>query len=82
MARRRLMPWLRANMSIWLYDDAKKHMLNHGSVYSSYQMDIGSEDFKRVFVTHRIAVSTAVNRTSRISDCDGREREEMLKEDL
>ena len=25
-ARRRLMPWIRANMTAWLYEYAKKHM--------------------------------------------------------
>ena len=44
--------------------------------------DIGSEAFKRCFVTHRKAVTTAVKRRSRASDCGGREREEILKEDM
>ena len=33
-------------------------------------------------MTHRNAVTTAVKRTSRTSECDGKEREEKLKEDL
>ena len=41
-------------------------------VYSSYQMDIGSEAFKRAFVKHRNAVTTAVKRTSKTNGCDGR----------
>ena len=41
-AKRRLMPWFRANMTAWLYEYAKKHMSNHSRVYSSYQMDVGS----------------------------------------
>ena len=57
-------------------------MSKHSRVYSAYQLDIGSGTFKRAFATHRNAVSTAVKRMSRTSDCDGREREEMLKEDL
>ena len=81
-ARRRLMPWFRANMTIWLYEYAKKHMSKHSRVYSAYQLDIGAGAFKRAFVTHRNTVTTAVKRTSRTSDCDGREKEEMLKEDL
>ena len=52
------------------------------SVYSAYQLDIGAGAFKRAFVTHRNAVINAVKRTSRTSECDGRGREEMLKEDL
>ena len=31
-ARRRLMPWFRANMTTWLYEYAKKHMSKHSSV--------------------------------------------------
>ena len=51
-------------------------------MYSLYQMNIGLEAFKRAFVTHRKAVTTAVKKTLETNDCDGREREEMLKEDV
>ena len=81
-ARRRLMPWFRANMTAWLYEYAKKHMSKHGRVYITYQLDIGAGGFRRAFVTHRNAVTTAVKRISRTSERDGREKEEMLKEDL
>ena len=81
-ARRRLMPWFRANMTSWLYEYAKKHMSKQSRVYSAYQLDIGAGAFKRTFVTHRNAVTTAVERTSRTSECGGRGREEMLKEGL
>ena len=78
-ARRRLMPWFRANMTAWLYEYAKKHMSKHGRVYSTYQLEIGAGAFKRAFVTHRNAVTTAVKRISRMSERDGRKKEEMLK---
>ena len=81
-ARRRLMPWFRANITAWLYEYAKKHMSKHGRVYSEYQLDIGAGAFKRAFVTHRNAVTTAVKIISRTSERDGREKEEMLKEHL
>ena len=81
-ARRRLMPWFRANMTAWLYEYAKKHMSKHGRVYSGYQLDIGAGAFKRAFVTHRNAVTTAVKRISRTSERRGKEKEEMSKEDL
>ena len=68
-------------MTAWLYDYAKKHMSKHSRVYSSYQLDIGAGAFMRAFVTHRNAVITAVKETSRTSECDRREREEMLKEE-
>ena len=47
-ARRRLMSWFRAQMTACVYEYAKKHMSKHSRAYSSYQMDIGSEGFKRV----------------------------------
>ena len=81
-ARIRLMPWFRADMTAWLYEYAKKHKSKHSRVYSAYQLDIGAGAFKRAFVTHRNAVTTAVKRTSRMSECNGREKEEILKEDL
>ena len=73
-ARRRLMPWFRANMTAWLYEYAKKHLSKHSRVYSVYQLEIGAGVFRRTFVTHRNAVITAVKRTSRTSECDGKEK--------
>ena len=81
-ARRRLILWFRTNMTAWLYDYSKKHMSKHSRVYSAYQLDIGARAFKRAFVTHRNAVTTAVKRTSRTSECNGSEKEETLKEDM
>ena len=69
-------------MTAWLYEYAKKHMSKHNRVYSVYQLDIRAGAFKRAFETRRNAVTNAVKRTSRTSECDGREKEEMLKEDL
>ena len=51
-------------------------------ILQKYQLDIGAGVFKQAFVTQRNAATTKVKRTSRTSECDGREREEMLKEDL
>ena len=72
-ARRRLNPWFRAKMTAWLYEYAKKHMSKHGRVYSGYQLDIGAGAFKRAFVNHRNAVTTAVKRISRTSERSGKE---------
>ena len=69
-------------MTAWLYEYAKKHMSKHSRVYSAYQLDIGAGAFKRAFVTHRNAVTTAVKRTFKTNEYDGREREERLKQDL
>ena len=57
-------------------------MSKHSRVYSAYQLDVGAGAFKRAFVTHQNTVTTAVKRTSRTSECDGRKKEEILKEDL
>ena len=69
-------------MTAWFYEYAKKHMSKHSRVYSAYQLDIGAGAFKQAFVTHRNTVTTAVKRTSRMSEGNRREKEEMLKEDL
>ena len=37
-ARRRLMPWFRANMTAWLYEHARKHMSKHSRMCSAYQL--------------------------------------------
>ena len=81
-ARRRLMPWFRANMTALLYEYAKKHMSKHGRVYSEFQLDIGAGVFKRAFVTHRNAVTTAVKRIYRTSERSGKEKADTLREDL
>ena len=57
-------------------------MSKHGRVYSGYQLDIGAGAFKQALVTHRNAVTTAVKRLSRTNERSGKEKEEMLKEDL
>ena len=59
-------------MTAWLYENAKKHMSKHSWIYSTYRQDIGAGDFKRAFVTHRIAETAAVKKTSRTSECDGK----------
>ena len=57
-------------------------MSKHSRVYSAYQLDIGAGASKRAFITHRNAVTTAAKRTYWTSECNGREKKEMLKEDL
>ena len=57
-------------------------MSKHDRVNSGFQLDIGVGAFKRAFVTHRNAVTTAVKRIARTSERSGKEKEEMLKEDL
>ena len=57
-------------------------MSKHSRVYSAYQLVIGAGEFKLAFVSHRITLTSAVKTTSRTSECDGREKEEILKEAL
>ena len=54
-------------------------MSENNREYTSYQMDIGSEAFKRAFVTHRNALTTAVKRTLKKIDCVGKERFENVE---
>ena len=56
-------------MTAWLYECAEKRMSKHSRIYSSYQMDIGSGAFKRAFVKHWNAATTAVKRTTRTNGC-------------
>ena len=77
-----MLPWFRAKVTAWLYEYAKKHMSKHGRVYRASQLDIGAGAFKRAFVTHRTEVTTAVKRTYRLSERNGREKEETFKEEL
>ena len=69
-------------MTAWLNEYAKKQMSKHSRVYSAFQLEIGAGAFKRAFVTHRNTLTTIAKRTFRTSECDGKEKEEMLKEDL
>ena len=57
-------------------------MSKHSRVYSAYQLDIGTGVFKRAFINHRNAVTTALKMTLSTVECDRRENEEMLKEHL
>ena len=59
-SRQRLMPWFRAVMTSWMYERAKRHMSSNTEAYQSFQLDIGPGAYKRAFLTHRNAVTTAV----------------------
>ena len=74
LARRRMMPWFKANLTAWLFEYAKMHMSQPSRVYSSYRINIGSAAFRRAFATHRKAVTTAVKMKLKTIDCGGRER--------
>ena len=63
-SRQRLMPWFRAVMMSWMYERAERHMSRNTEAYQSFQLDIGPGGYKRVFLTHRNAVTTAVKRVA------------------
>ena len=63
-ARQMLMPWLRAVITSWLYEQSKRHLSKNTQAYQSYQLNIGTGAYKRVFLTHKKAVTTAVKRVA------------------
>ena len=50
--------------------------------YRSFQLDIGPEAYKRAFLTHRNAVTTAVKRVAGTSCTTEKERKEVLQAEL
>ena len=56
------MPWFRAVMTSWMHERTKRHMSRKTEAYRSFQLDIGPGAYKRAFLTHRNAVTTAVKR--------------------
>ena len=75
--RRRLMPWFRANMTACLYEYAKKRAKSVQYVSAGHW----SRSFQASFCNSS-ECSDHVKKISRMSERDGREEEEMLKEDL
>ena len=63
-SRQRLTPGFRAVMKSWMYERAKRHMSRNTEAYQSFQLDIGPGTYKRAFLTHRNAVTTAVKRVA------------------
>ena len=58
------MPWFRAVMTSWMYKGAKCHLSGNTEAYQSFQLDIGPGAYKRAFLTHRNAVTSAVKRVA------------------
>ena len=81
-SRQRLMPWFRAVMTSWMYERAKRHMSRNTEAYQSFQLDIGPGAYKRAFLTHRNAVTTAVKRVAGAPCVTEDERKEVLRADL
>ena len=81
-ARQRLMPWFRAVMTAWVFERAKRLMSRNMEAYQSFQLDVGRGAYKRAFLTHRNAVTTAVKRVAGMSCTTEQERNEQLNVDL
>ena len=81
-SRQRLMPWFRAVMTSWMYERAKRHMSRNTEAYQSLQLDIGPEAYRRAFLTHRNAVTTAVKRVAGAPCVTEDEKKEVLRADL
>ena len=80
--RQRLMHWFRAVMTSWMYERAKRHMSRNTEAYQSFQLDIGPGAYKRAFLTHRNAVTTAVKRVAGTPCVTEEEKKEVLRADL
>ena len=63
-SRQRLMPWFRVVMTSWMYEREKRHMTRNTEAYQSFQLDIGPVAYRRAFLTHRNAVTTAVKQVA------------------
>ena len=81
-SRQRLMPWFRAVTTSWMYEHAKRHMSRNTETYQSFQLDIGPGAYKRAFLTHRNAVTTAVKRVAGAHCVIENEKREVLRADL
>ena len=81
-SRQRLMPWFRAVMTSWMYERGKRHMSRNTEAYQSFQLDIGPVAYKRAFLTHRNAVTTAVKRVAGAPCVTENEKREVLRADL
>ena len=76
------MPWFRAVMTSWMYERAKRHMYRNTEAYQSFQLDIGPGAYKRAFLTHINAVTTAVKRVAGAPCVTEAEKREVLRADL
>ena len=81
-SKQRLMPWLRAVMTSWMYERAKRHMSRNTEAYQYFQQYIGPGAYKRAFLTHRNAVTTAVKRVAGAPCVTETEKREVLRSDL
>ena len=79
-SRQRLMPWFRAVMTSWMYERAKRHMSRNTEASQSFRLGPGA--YKRAFLTHRNAVTTAVKRVAGAPCATEDEKKQVLRADL
>ena len=65
-----------------MYERAKRHMSRNTEAYQHFQLEIGPGAYKRVFLTHRNAVTTAVKRVAGTPCVTDQEKKEILQADL
>ena len=69
-------------MKSWMFERAKRHMSRNTEAYQPFQLDIGPGAYKRVFLTHRNGVITAVKRVSVTPCVTDQGKNEVLQADL
>ena len=72
----------RAVMTSWMYERAKRHVFKSTEAYRSFQLDIGPGAYKRSFLTHRNAVTTAAKRVAGVPCVMETDKTEVLRADL
>ena len=81
-ARQMLLSWFHAVMTSWIYEHVKRHMSRRTEAYQFFQLKIERVPIKRVFLTHRNAVTTAVKRDIGLSCTNESEKKGVLRADL
>ena len=69
-------------MTSWIYERAKRRMSSNTEAYQPSQLNIGPGAYKRVFLTHRNAVTTAVKRVAGTPCVTDQEKKDVLQAEL
>ena len=81
-SRQRLMKWFRVVMTLWMYEREKRLMSRITEAYQSFQLARGPGFYKRAFLTHRNAVTTAMKRVAGALSVTEAEKREVLRADI
>ena len=78
-ARQRLMPWLHAVMTSWMYEPTKRHMSRNTEAYEYFQLlNKGPGAYKGSLLTHRNAVNIAGKRVAEMPCTTENEKKGVL----